>query len=158
MYQDYKVIDADGHFFEPIDIWDRFIEKEYYDRRPRVREVYMKSRMEFELDGMFFTKSKLPTSVKKRYANQEQKYGDAFRNGWNPKSRIDDMDKYGWDVQVCLPTAGHVGAQMSRKDPELGSAVVRAFNNWAHSYCQEDPKRIKWVSVHEKYKEVSNGN
>lgn len=147
MYQDYKVIDADGHFFEPIDIWDRFIEEEYYDKRPRVREVYMKSRMEFELDGTFFTKSKLPPSVKKRYANQEQKYGDAFRSGWSPKSRIDDMDKYGWDIQVCLPTAGHVGAQMSRKDPQLGSAVVRAFNNWAYSYCQEDPKRIKWVSV-----------
>lgn len=147
MYQGFKVIDADGHFYEPRDIWDRYVEPEYHDRRPRVREIFGRSRMDFEVDGVFFLKSKITAATTKRYANQEAKYGDAYRSWWSCESRIYDMDKYGWDVQVCLPTAGHVGAQMSRKDPKLGAAVVRAYNNWARDYCGEAPDRVKFVSV-----------
>ena len=57
MYEGYRVIDADGHFYEPRDIWDRYVEPEFYDRRPRVREIFGRSRMDFEVDGVFFHKS-----------------------------------------------------------------------------------------------------
>ena len=53
MYQGYKIIDADGHFYEPRDIWDRYVEPEYHQRRPRVREIFGRSRMDFEVDGVF---------------------------------------------------------------------------------------------------------
>ena len=82
----------------------------FYDRRPRVREIFGRSRMDFEVDGVFFHKSKITSATTKRYASQEEKYGDAYRSWWNCESRINDMDKYGWDIQVCLPTAGHVGS------------------------------------------------
>ena len=36
---------------------------------------------------------------------------------------------------------------MSRTDVKLGSAVVRAYNNWARDYCGESPDRVKFVSV-----------
>ena len=97
--------------------------------------------MDFEVDGVFFKQSKITAATTKRYANQEDKYGDAYRAWWSCESRVNDMDKYGWDIQVCLPTAGHVGAQMSRTDAKLGAAVVRAYNNWARDYCGESPDR-----------------
>ena len=147
MYEGYRVIDADGHFYEPRDIWDRYVEPAFYDRRPRVREIFGRSRMDFEVDGVFFHKSKITSATTKRYASQEEKYGDAYRSWWSCESRINDMDKYGWDIQVCLPTAGHVGAQMSRTDVKLGAAVARAYNNWARDYCGESPDRVKFVSV-----------
>jgi predicted TIM-barrel fold metal-dependent hydrolase len=147
MYQGYKIIDADAHFYEPWDIWDKYVEPEHHDRRPRVVGYAGRSRMDYKLDGVFFTKSRITDATVKRYANQEEKYGDAYRSWWSCDSRVKDMDKYGWDVQVCLPTSGHVGAQMSRKDPKLGAAVVRAYNNWARDYCNESPQRVKFAAV-----------
>ena len=32
MRNGFKVIDADAHFYEPADIWDRYLEPQYYDR------------------------------------------------------------------------------------------------------------------------------
>ena len=30
MRNGFRVIDADAHFYEPADIWDKYIEKKYY--------------------------------------------------------------------------------------------------------------------------------
>ena len=99
MYQGYKVIDADAHFYEPPDIWNKYVEKEFYDRRPIIKESYMKSRLVYEGDGVLIPKSKgeVSPSTVRRYRDQEKKYGDAWRDWWSPKSRLKDMDKFGWD-------------------------------------------------------------
>src|SRR5437763_14475519 len=31
----YNVIDADGHILEPLDLWDKYIDPEFRERRPR---------------------------------------------------------------------------------------------------------------------------
>ena len=31
----YNVIDADGHVLEPIDLWDHYIDPQFWDRRPQ---------------------------------------------------------------------------------------------------------------------------
>ena len=35
MARAYNTIDADGHILEPLDLWDKYIEPEYRERRPR---------------------------------------------------------------------------------------------------------------------------
>ena len=35
MTRAYNVIDADGHILEPLDLWDRYIDPEFRERRPR---------------------------------------------------------------------------------------------------------------------------
>ena len=34
MGREYKVIDADGHILEPVDIWDNYLEPAYHERAP----------------------------------------------------------------------------------------------------------------------------
>jgi len=36
MARSYRVIDADGHVLEPIDLWDRYMDPKYRDRAPRL--------------------------------------------------------------------------------------------------------------------------
>ena len=36
MYKGFKVIDADAHITEPHDLWSKYMEPEFYDRRPIV--------------------------------------------------------------------------------------------------------------------------
>ena len=35
MTRAYNVIDADGHILEPLDLWDRYMDPEFRERRPR---------------------------------------------------------------------------------------------------------------------------
>src|SRR3989442_6237215 len=36
MARAYKVIDADGHILEPIDLWDRYMDPAYREHAPRL--------------------------------------------------------------------------------------------------------------------------
>jgi len=37
----------------------------------------------------------------------ESKYGEAYRQWWSSEIRLKDMDRYGWDIQVLLPTGNN---------------------------------------------------
>src|SRR6185369_9815878 len=104
MWNGMKVIDADAHMHEPEYLWDRYVEAKYRDRVPKV--AYMDGVfMVYEPDGKIIPKGAhqpvLPDS-----ANDvlEAKYGDAYREWWSPAIRLRDMDRFGLDIQVLLPT------------------------------------------------------
>ena len=108
------------------------------------------TKMVYEPDGKIITKTdKQRHSPEAAQKAVEEKYGEAYREWWSPQIRLKDMDKYGWDIQVLLPTAnnGNFAFRVALKDPELGAAMCRAYNNWAHEYCSVDPKRLKFVAV-----------
>ena len=67
MYEGFRVIDADAHFYEPWDIWDRYTESEFHSRRPRVEAYPGRARMEFAVDGVFFTGSQKKPGTDQRY-------------------------------------------------------------------------------------------
>jgi predicted TIM-barrel fold metal-dependent hydrolase len=144
-----RVIDADAHMHEPEDLWARYVEPAYRDRVPKVR--FMDGIfMVYEPDGKIIPEGQAPTipppSVS---AGLEEKYGDAFRQWWSPEIRVKDMDKYGWQIQVLLPTGnnGNFAFRAALKDVEVGAAMCRAYNNWCHDYCSYDSSRLKFVAV-----------
>lgn len=149
MWKGMKVIDADAHMHEPKDLWERYVEPKYRDRVPKV--AFMDgNRMVYEPDGKIIKKEELQQGPAES-ANRamEAKYGEAFRQWWSPAIRLKDMDRLGWDVQVILPTGnnGNFAYRVALKDLELGAAMCRAYNNWAHDYCNADPKRLKFVAI-----------
>ena len=140
MRNGFKVIDADAHFYEPSDIWDKYVEPEYYDSRPRVLKVHAKSILEYEgEEPMNALKSKSLFSM------MESKFGHAFRDNWSLDSRLKDMEAEGWDIQVCLPTVA--AAAPGHKEPNVAAALCRAYNNWAHDFCSGAPERVKFAAV-----------
>ena len=149
MWKGMKVIDADAHMHEPKDLWERYVEPKYRDRVPKV--AFMDgNRMVYEPDGKIIKKDELQQGPAES-ANRamEEKYGEAFRQWWSPEIRLKDMDRLGWDLQVILPTGnnGNFAYRVALKDLELGAAMCRAYNNWAHDYCNADPKRLKFVAI-----------
>ena len=80
------------------------------------------------------------------------KTGREVRRGlshwWAPETRLKDMDRQGWDVQVLLPMGsnGNCGCTVSLKDAELGAGYCRAYNNWAHDYCSVNSQRLHFIS------------
>ena len=139
MRNGFKIIDADAHFYEPADIWDKYIEPEYYERRPRVAKIHGKAIFEYEggqtMDAI---------RAKTLFSQMESKFGHAYRDSWSLQSRLKDMEAEGWDVQVCLPTNGFLAP--GYKDPDVAEALCRAYNNWAHEFCSGAPERIKFTA------------
>ncbi len=91
MRNGFKVIDADAHFYEPSDIWNKYVEPQYYDSRPRVLKVHAKSILEYEgEEPMNALKSKSLFSM------MDAKFGHAFRDDWSLESHLKDLKTEGW--------------------------------------------------------------
>ncbi len=150
MWKGFKVIDADAHMHEPQYLWERYVEPQYRDQVPKV--AFMDGTfMVYKPDGKIIPKGKIqePPPADVAAKAMEKKYGEAYRTWWAPATRLKDMDRYGWDIQVLLPTGtnGNFAYRVALKDLKLGAAMCRAYNNWCYEYCSTDPKRLKFVAV-----------
>ena len=139
MKNGFKVIDADAHLQEPMDVWDKYVEPAFYDRRPIV-DTHQGRRFFSYMPGELYPngggiRGVRPAKVTER---NEQKYGEAFKSWWSAESRLADMSKYGWDKMVCIPGTNSGPTKLQGKDPELIWALVRAYNNWSHDFCSTD--------------------
>ena len=139
MRNGFRVIDADGHFYEPEDLWDKYLSPEFQDRRPKVARVLGNSMVQFEGEEGGVSRSE------KLFSEMDNKFGHAFRDGWTLESRIKDMDTEGWDIQVCLPTKA-VSLPAFIPDDVQG-AMCCAYNSWAHDFCSGAPERIKFTAT-----------
>ena len=141
MYQGYRVIDADAHFYEPANIWEQYVEAEYQDQIPRVAEIHSRAILEYE-DGKVAVGPDRTISTRML----QEKFGRAYDAWWSLESRLQDMDEQRWDVQVCLATNAAVSAAYDRPPP-LHAAMCRAFNTWAADFCGGAPGRVKFTAM-----------
>ncbi len=151
-----QVVDADGHFIEPMSLAE-YIEPKYRDVAPRrVRTPDGAERREGttwhtynpDFAGPMFRReigtaekrliglhNDKPTngtaSVNEGYANLDAAVTD-------PEARLVVMDEEGWDAAVLYPTA----ALAWIPDGPYHQAVNIALDNWLHDYCQADPRRL----------------
>ena len=82
MWKDYKVIDADAHMHEPIDMWERHLEPRYRDRAPKV--AYMNGTfMVYEPDGKIISKDEKQVKgpPKDSFEIMGRSTGKPYRNG-----------------------------------------------------------------------------
>ena len=151
MINGYKVIDADAHMQEPADLWDKYVEKEFYDRRPKVTNVEYQLFFKYE-SGELYPKDLTgkdqmgrlrPTEILER---QPIKYGQAYEAWWSAESRLKDMERFGWDKMVLIPGTGAQPLKLEGKDPALMFALARAYHNWCHDFCNADPSKLKMVA------------
>ena len=149
MWNDWKVIDADAHFHEPIDLWDKWLEPAYKDRVPKVIGLNGINFI-YEPDGKIIPMGEGKTGhSSEAYRWLEQKYGEAYHRWWSSDIRLADMDTFGWDIQVILPTGGNgnFAADASLKDPDVGAALSRAYHNFCVDYCSLNSARLKFIAV-----------
>jgi predicted TIM-barrel fold metal-dependent hydrolase len=62
-----------------------------------------------------------------------------------PDDQLAAMDRDGVDVAVLYPTACLGVARIP--DHPFAEAVARAYNDWTYSFCQVDPKRLKFAAL-----------
>src|SRR5258705_11044539 len=150
MSRAYKVVDADGHILEPLDLWDKYIDPAFRERRPRfVIDENGKERLSVEgklLGNPRGIGSLGAVGVRQGAVKPDTlKYAEGKKGGFDPHARIVDMDAGGIDAAFLYPRlvlfAGAV------EDPGLAAAMGRAYNRWLADYCKPYPDRLFGVAM-----------
>src|ERR1700724_3791915 len=140
----YTIISVDDHLVEPPHMFEGRLPAGLQDRAPRVieddhgREVW-----EFEAERHFRLGRNPVAGRRLETVKIEPFRFDQMRRGcWDIEARIHDMDINGVWASLNFPSmiTGFCGRVYSQaKDPELGLAVTRAWNDWFYD---------EWYSAH----------
>ncbi|MBM3924956.1 MAG: amidohydrolase [SAR202 cluster bacterium] len=146
MKKDYRVIDGDGHMQEPTDIWDKYVEKAYHDKRPLVSGHVMRYLFSYAPCPSFPEGRGLPRpdSV---FADCPDRFGKAWDSWWSLPARIDAMKQEKVDIQVGFPTNGGAALSSHLTDAPLQAALCRAYNNWATDYCRDSKGKVQYIAL-----------
>jgi predicted TIM-barrel fold metal-dependent hydrolase len=151
------VVDADGHVYEPEDVWTaRMDAARWGDWIPRrvVEDgcydvVYAGGRVR---GGGRELQDQMAAAV----GLTAQEFHDLTQSlkregGYDPKARLADMDADGIDISVLYPSQGMffgpVDPIPAFQDVEFVAACQRAYNEWLAEFCRYDPARLFGVAA-----------
>lgn len=146
------IIDADGHFFETEEMFEKYMEPQLRNYRPRLLT---------DEDGHNFWVVDGQTSYKRPSIKGAGAPGTAAPPGkalqtarraspgsqtlTNLKDRLGDLDRESIDLQYIYPSfLLHVNAW---PDGILAMGVCRAYNTWLVEACNKAPDRLQAVGV-----------
>jgi predicted TIM-barrel fold metal-dependent hydrolase len=142
-------VDADGHVLEPRDTWKNYLEPRYRDRAIRI-EVDAKGSEVLLVDGkpveilrhQLAALGGIELDPAEAFGNAQLTYEDGCPPGsYDPKARLEVMDRENIDVAILYPTIG-ICWEGPLQDAELATAYTRAYNRWIADFCRYDPKRL----------------
>jgi uncharacterized protein len=146
MRNGYRVVDTDCHHMEPPGMWAEYIDPQFADRAPAPGDMGAgKHGMTVENEAIARQDGNYPMDSEEFHGAVNvgmQKFQKSRAQGFDPASRIADMQEQGVDAQVIYPT---VGGQMLGKpfrDLDLLAACCRAYNDWSLEYCATDSSRL----------------
>src|SRR6516164_3488452 len=67
------------------------------------------------------------------------------RGSYEPKPRLHDMDVQGIDQVMIIPT--DIDTYPWIQNAMGARAMCKAYNDWAHEYCQENPERLYFAAL-----------
>lgn len=150
------VADSDLHVMEPPDLWERYIDPAFRHAAPvgltemkRDMRVRVKNQVLLKV-GTVKPRRDLGSGKTGWREEHNDVYARAEAQGWNAASQIEAMDAEGLDLAVLFPSRGlfalgldsteSVGAH--GLEPDLATAISRAYNDWMRDFCQEAPERM----------------
>ena len=138
MFNGYQIIDADCHVFEPIDMWEKYLEPAFKNRAPsrdmtvEGQKIVNKVSNELQREGL------------KVIIRDYTSYGI---NSYEPESQVKAIKKMGVDVSFLYPTMGLWLFAVDTMEPQLAGAFTRAYNNWLRDFCSYDPQILRGVGA-----------
>jgi uncharacterized protein len=145
----YRWMDSDMHLAEPADLWGPFIDPEFAEeyRRWVPTDPGFNSLLQPPFSA---STSAIPTAeigASQQSAIKEARYRDylpyVVPDGGSiaPDGQVKAMEVEGIDVAVLFPTLGLAGLRDAPSPVSM--AIARAYNDWLHSFCQQQPDRLK---------------
>lgn len=131
----YTLISCDDHLVEPPHMFEGRLPAALADRAPKVIEE-PNGKQVWEFEGQKFTQVGMNAMAGRRVETmrlEPSRFDEMRRGCWDIEARIADMDLGGVWASMNFPSmiTGFCGRVYSQaKDPELGLAVTKAWNDW----------------------------
>jgi uncharacterized protein len=150
-----RVIDADGHVSEPLDIFLRHMDAELalkalrfgpetLGRTPRAEGYDVPELQGHRLLGQGLHGLMPLINCAGRSADDifrgRLRYEDGPAAGFDGQARLEVLDQEGIEAALLYPSIGLVIGNFG--DDEVATAMSRAYNQWLFEYCSADPDRL----------------
>jgi hypothetical protein len=133
-------IDADSHFVEPLDLFERRIDARFRDRVYKVQKDPATGKRQLVVDNkpLRLLDAEELLSAISGYGQKESGHDLSNFDRDLPHSvewqdmdrRVEFLDREGFAAQIIYPTVGLLW-EAAVKDPALADALCRAYNTWA---------------------------
>ncbi|HEY7557000.1 MAG TPA: amidohydrolase family protein [Candidatus Binatia bacterium] len=139
------IIDADGHTHIPQEVFDTYLDKEFYRNRPRFI-TFDDGRGYYIIEGRVIAKPfgwgpGTPGSIAGTVRTRKCKDWDLN----NVSGRLEDLDLEGIDLQVIYPNV--LMSINSWEHAGLATAVSHAYNTWISEKCAQAGGRLRFAAV-----------
>jgi predicted TIM-barrel fold metal-dependent hydrolase len=138
MFEEYRIIDADCHVLEPLDMWETYLE-------PAFKSYALSNNLEVAGEKIYFNISK-EMSFHGQAASIRD-YTVYGVNSYDPAATVKAIQKMGSDIAFLYPTVGLWLLAVDTMAPQLAGAFTRAYNNWLRDFCSYDPQLLRGVGV-----------
>ncbi len=138
----FRVLDSDLHVFEPVDLYERYLDKRFQERIYKVPNPEGTQGVTWVVDGYTFPMRFLgehPDASKRDVL-------DHYRaQNFDSVSQLEAMDVEGLDQAVLFRTSPKMGIE--DLEPEFAIALCRAWNDWITDFRQLDSKRMQAAAI-----------
>ena len=128
MLNEYRIIDADAHTIEPIDIWEQYLNPRFKDFAPTP---------DLTIQGQ---------KIYHKISNQVKR-NISLANNFDSESQVKAMKLMGIDLSLVYPTYGLWLLAIDTMPPQLAQEFVRAYNNWLRDFCSYNPQILRGVGI-----------
>jgi predicted TIM-barrel fold metal-dependent hydrolase len=135
-----RIIDADRHVIEPIDMWRQYLPARWQSRAPRMQD----DTLVFEGRPIFGAISQAAKRIVSEQARARA--ADLLAASTGP-TQLQAMDRQGVSVGYLFPTYALYVPYGDDLEPALSAEIFTAYNRWLYDYCSADPVRLKGVGL-----------
>src|SRR5215475_50251 len=142
-----RIISADSHVMEPLDLWWGALGHKFGDRTPRPMNEYQGRKGTFFYTGdpgWPFSQIRTNNPDTEAAVLESEEKGLAAC-GYNPAVRVRFQEEAGIEAEVLNTT--RLLAIMRNPDAEIVRACAQVFNDWEVEFASYNPKRLIGVSV-----------
>ena len=145
----HQVIDADGHMFEPPDLWQKNLPERLRPEGPIVgadpEYMTIGGQGELPLRDKYKDRTELSNTA---IVLRGERFTQAVAAGFSPASTLVSMEQEGITTAVAFPTRGlFVMAADHRVPSEVITACARIYNDFAADYCAQGLNKIFFVAT-----------
>lgn len=138
MLEEYRIIDADSHVYEPYQMWQEYLEPAFKSFAPSP---------ELTIKGEEVV-NKYSNRLRREGGKQvTQAYPLSWLNSFDSESHVLAMKQMGVDISFVYPTYFSWMIAVDTMAPQLAGAFVRAYNNWLRDFCSYNPQILQGVGV-----------
>ncbi len=143
-----KLVSADSHVMEPLDLWWKALGQKFGDRTPRLLDEFRGEKGNFFYSGYLGSpvqRVRVPLSSETEAAAHEAEERGMGAVGYDPDVRVKFQVEAGIDAEVMNPTT--MLGLMRNPDVPVLQACSEVYNDWMAEFVSRDSQRLIGISA-----------